>query len=516
MSQPNRPGRPSPPAGARAPARTFPLPALVARPGYAWLVVGTVCIGAFMAALDASIVTIALPTVADSFHVGLNLAAWVTIAYLLTLTALVVTFGRLADMFSRRTIYTAGFSVFIVGSALSGAAPVFGFLLGARVLQAIGAGMLQANSVAIVTAAAPPGQRGRAIGLQAAAQAIGLALGPTIGGLLVGFLGWRAIFYVNVPVGILGTLAGICLLPDDRRERAEQPAATATKSGFDLGGAALLAVALLGMMFGLTQGYKIGWLSPSVLAGFGVAVVGLIALVLVERGARFPLVQPALLKVPIFVWGNLTGLLTYAAMFGVLFLMPFEFERAFRLSPALSGILITAVPLAMMLSSPLGGILADRYGAHKLTVAGAILMEVGLVALALVGGLGSPYLLLVPLAVVGVGMGLFTPPNNSSVMGSAPPAFLGTAGGVLNMARSLGMSIGSAVAATLYASFLLVYAGNEHSLATPSNLAACRDALIGFALLTAVTVAVSVVKGDPGEPQAGAPAGERSLFVGEV
>ena len=491
----------------------LPLPTLAARKGYPWLVVGTVCVGAFMAALDASIVTIALPTLAGSFHVGLNLAAWVTIAYLLTLTALVVTFGRLADMFSRRSVYTAGFSVFIVGSALSGAAPSFPILIAARVLQAVGAGMLQANSVAIVTAAAPRGERGRAIGFQAAAQAIGLALGPTIGGLLVGWLGWRAIFYVNVPVGILGTLAGLALLPDDRRGR-QPDAAGARRVGFDVPGAALLAVALVGLMFGLTQGYKIGWLSPAVLVGFAVTLAALAGVVAVERRSRFPLVQPALLRIPIFVWGNLTGLLTYAALFGVLFLMPFEFERAFHMPPALSGAFITIVPLSMMAASPFGGTLADRYGAYRLTLVGAALMELGLVALALLGGLDSSYLLLAPLAVVGVGMGLFTPPNNSSVMGSVPAENLGTAGGVLNMARSLGMSMGSAIAATLYASFLLVYAGSEHSTLTPANLAACRNAFLGFALLTALTVVFSLTKGDTAAPKG--TAGERSLFVGEV
>ena len=417
----------------------------------------------------------------------------------------------MADLVSRRTIYTAGFGVFIVGSALSGAAPDFAVLLGARVLQAVGAGMLQSNSVAIVTAAAPPGERGRAIGFQAAAQAIGLALGPTIGGLLVGWLGWRAIFYVNVPVGILGTLAGLALLPDDSRERA---LGEGRRVGFDVPGAVALAVTLVALMFGITQGYKLGWTSPPVLASFAAAIGALGVLAVVERRTRFPLVHPALLRVPIFMWGNLTGLLTYATLFGVLFLMPFEFERAFHLTPALAGLLLTAVPLSMMATSPFGGLLADRYGAHRLTSLGAILMEFGVIALALLGGLRSPYVLLAPLVVVGIGMGLFTPPNNSSVMGSAPSAHLGTAGGVLNMARSLGMSIGSAIGATLYASFLLVYTGTEHSLATTPNLAACRDAFLGFALIAAATVMFALTRGDDGS--ATPTPGERQPFVAEL
>ena len=497
-------------SGTRVGALTLPIPAWTRLPRYPWLVVGTVCIGAFMAALDASIVTIALPSIGASYHIGLNLAAWVSISYLLTLTALVVTFGRVADLLSRRTVYTAGFSVFIIGSALTGAAPTFPIMIASRVLQAIGAGMLQANSVAIVTAAAPPGGRGRAIGFQAAAQAIGLSLGPTIGGLLVADFGWRSVFYVNVPVGILGTLAGLAILPADRPK--ERPKGKGL--GFDAPGAVFLAFTLVALMFAVTQGYKLGWTSPAVLASFAAAVAGGVVLALVERKSPHPLVHPALLRLPVFMVGNLTGLLSYATTFGVLFLMPYEFTRAFHLGTALSGLLITAVPLAMMAASPFGGSLADRYGAERLTIAGAAVMEVGMLGLALLGFTDSAYALVPALIVIGIGMGLFTPPNNSSVMGAAPDAHLGTAGGVLNMARSLGMSMGSAVAATLYASFLVMYAGREDSLSMLPNLQACRDAFLGFALIAAVTVMFTLIRSDNNTGDRGVRTDrERTVFI---
>lgn len=502
---------------------TLPIPAWTRSSRYAWLVIGTVCVGAFMSALDASIVTIALPTIGAAYHVGLNLAAWVSIAYLLTLTALVVTFGRVADLLSRRLVYTAGFGVFIVGSALTGAAPTFGILIASRVLQAIGAGMLQANSVAIVTANAPPGGRGRAIGFQAAAQAVGLSLGPTIGGLLVAGLGWRSVFYVNVPVGILGTLAALALLPDDRAiARQATPASQGEPAkprvAFDIPGAGLLAALLAGLLFGLTQGYKLGWTSPAVLGAFALAAGSAGALAWVERRAHAPLIPPALLRLPVFVIGNVTGLLSYATTFGVLFLMPFEFTRAFHLGTAVSGLLLTAVPLAMMAVSPIGGSLADRYGTERLTVVGAAVIEVGLLGLALLGFTGSVFALVPALLVVGLGMGLFTPPNNSSVMGAAPDALLGTAGGVLNMARSLGMSMGSAIAATLYASFLLAYAGSETSLRRFPNLESFRAVFLGFALLAALTVMFSLLRSDT-TPSGGVrtrPDPERALWAGEV
>lgn len=477
------------------PGSGLPLERFTRLGAYPWLVVGTVCIGAFMAALDASIVNIALPDIQNGFHVGINTVGWVAIAYLLTLTALVVLFGRISDMVGRRTVYSTGFTVFIVGSAISGAAPNFGVLIAARVMQAIGAGMLQANSVAIVTAAAPPGQRGRAIGIQAAFQAIGLALGPTIGGLLVSIASWRAIFYVNVPVGIIGTLAGILILPQDHVvKRAVQSGVDEVKKrmGLDVPGAALLAIALVGIMFALTQGSTLGWTSPLILAGAGVFVVGGIFMVLWEGRAKSALIDPALLKIRIFVMGNLTGLLTYSVTFGTLFLIPYELRRAFHMGPALAGLLLTAVPLSMMAISPFAGGLSDRFGPQKLTVAGTISMAIGTAGLAFMGYTGSGYALIPAMLFVGVGMGLFTPPNNSSVMGSVPSAQLGTTGGVLNMARSLGMSFGNAVAATLFPLFLIVYGGISRTLVPSVNLAAARDAFGGLFLLTILALALSM------------------------
>lgn len=462
---------------------------------YPWLVVGTVCVGAFMAALDASIVNIALPDIQTGFHVGINTVGWVAIAYLLTLTSLVVLFGRISDMVGRRTVYSTGFTVFIVGSAISGAAPSFAVLIAARVMQAVGAGMLQANSVAIVTAAAPPGQRGRAIGIQSAFQAIGLALGPTIGGLLVSIASWRAIFYVNVPVGIIGTIAGILILPQDHAiKQAARAGAEQVKKrlGLDVPGATLLAISLVGIMFALTQGSTMGWTSPMVLAGLGAFVVMGLLMVLWEGRARSALIDPALLRIKIFVMGNLTGLLTYSIMFGTLFLIPYELRRAFLIGPALAGLLLTAVPLSMMAISPFAGGLSDRFGPQRLTVSGTILMGIGTLGLALVGYTGSPYSLIPAMLFVGVGMGLFTPPNNSSVMGSVPSQQLGTTGGVLNMARSLGMSFGNAVAATLFPLFLIVYGGVGRTLVPSVNLAAARDAFMGLFLLSMLALALSL------------------------
>ncbi len=204
-------------------ARRVPLAWFCARPGYRWWVVGTVCLGAFMGQLDASIATLVIPTLRVVFHERLADVEWVAISYLLTLVGLVVMFGRLADMFGRKELYTLGFVVFTAGSVACGAVRHLETLILARVGQALGAAMLQANSVAIITQAVDKSELGRAIGVQGAAQVVGLSVGPGLGGLLISVLGWRWVFYMNLPVGVVGTLSGWLILPATEQRSRREP-----------------------------------------------------------------------------------------------------------------------------------------------------------------------------------------------------------------------------------------------------------------------------------------------------
>jgi MFS family permease len=199
-----------------------PLRGLARLDCYPWLVVGTVCIGAFMGQVDASIAQLVLPELEREFHASIGAVAWVSIAYLLVVAAMVPVFGRLADMVGRKLLYCGGFVVFVMGSGLCGLAPSLDTLVGARVLQALGASLLQANSVAIIVAAAAQARRGRALGLQSAAQAVGLSAGPGLGGFLIAALGWRSVFWINLPVGLLGAVLGLLVLPRTERPPAPQ------------------------------------------------------------------------------------------------------------------------------------------------------------------------------------------------------------------------------------------------------------------------------------------------------
>jgi len=410
------------------------------RPSSFWLAVAAVCIGAFMGQLDASIVTVALPTLQRTFHSSVGAVTWVGLSYLLVLVATVVAVGRFADMWGRKLLYVYGFGVFIIGSALCGLAPGLGWLIGFRALQAVGAALLQANSVAIIVLAVPKPSLGKAIGIQGAAQAVGLALGPTVGGFLLAAGGWRLIFFVNVPFGLLGMIAGILLIPRSRHLQDQV--------AFDWLGFTLFFPSVVALFAAISFGNARGWTSPSIL---GLLVGGsglLVAFIRRERRCEHPMLDLELFRDSRFSAGITSGLLSYLVMFGVLFLVPFYLERGVGLGSGRAGLELMVMPVALGATAPFAGRLADRVGSRPLTVGGMVCVAAGLLALAV---LRPPTgLFLVLLAVIGIGMGAFTPPNNAAIMGSAPPGQAGVASGVLNMTRGMGTSLGLAVTGLIF------------------------------------------------------------------
>ena len=454
------------------------------------------CVGAFLGQLDASIAGLVLPTLEQVFGVPVASVEWVAIGYLLTLAALVVPLGRLGDLVGRKVLYTWGFVVFVAGSALCGVAPGLGWLVAFRVAQAAGAAMLQANSVAIITAAVPRRALGRAIGVQGAAQAVGLSIGPSIGGLLIDSLGWRWVFFIAVPFGLLGTVLAWLVLPLSRPTSEADVAAEAER--FDWPGTVLLAPAVGLSLLGLTYGNSWGWTSAALVSTAGLAAVCLGLLVHVERRSRSPLIDLQLLRVRTFSRGLLAGLLSYAVLFGSLFLLPFYLERILGQSAAQTGLLLTPVPIALGVMAPFAGMLTDRIGPGPPTVAGMAIAALALVGLALASSL-SLSLTLVLLACLGIGLGLFTPPNNSAIMGSAPANRLGVAGGMLNMTRSLGTSIGVASTGAVLAIRLSARLGAhvESTLDAPlaALLPAFGETLLFLAALAVLAAVVSSSRG---------------------
>ncbi len=442
------------------------------RPSAYWLVVATVCVGAFMGQLDASIVTLAFPTLQRQFHANLASVEWVALSYLVVLIASLTAVGRLADMIGRKLLYTYGFVAFAAASAACGFAPGLGWLIGFRAVQAIGAAMLQANSVALITNAVPQHRIGHALGVQGAAQALGLALGPTVGGLLIGSLGWRWIFFVNVPIGIVGTTAGWFFLPRSRDLAARRP--------FDAAGLALFVPAVATGLVGLSFGEHAGFGSPGIVAALVACAFFATLFYLHERRIEAPMLDLALFRVTAFRAGTAASLLSYLVMFGLLFVVPFVLENTRHLSPTSAGLALTALPAALAVVAPFAGRHALSARAGTLAGAGLLAVAVALATAAITApGIG---LMVAVLAVVGAGLGAFMSPNNAAIMHAAPRLQSGQAAGVLNTTRGLGTALGVAVTATIYGAV----AGHSH-------LTTAAQTMSGFRVAAAVLAALAVV-----------------------
>ncbi|WP_423184280.1 DHA2 family efflux MFS transporter permease subunit [Arthrobacter sp. NyZ413] len=448
------------------------------RPGAPWLVVATVCIGAFMGQLDASIVTLAVPSIRSDMNASLAQVEWVALIYLLVLVGSISAVGRLADMVGRKLLYTYGFGLFTLASLGCALAPDITWLLVARAVQAVGAAMLQANSVALIRTSMPAGKLGKAIGLQGAAQAIGLAMGPSVGGLLIGLGGWRWVFFVNIPAGIIGLLLGWFLLP---RTRVKAP-----RARLDWPGLLALMPAVGTLLLALSEASRFGFGNLTVLGLLAAALILFVLFVLRERRATHPLVDLSLFRSGIFTRGVATGLLGYLVLFGVLFVTPLHLESAYLLPPAQAGLLLTILPVALGLVAPVAGLLADRLGARLPASAG-----MGLVAGALAVLVFSSHELWATagaLAAMGLGLGLFTPANNASVAAAGHDHQAGMVSGVLNMTRGIGTSLGVALGAAAYS--LANSLGAAAGAPTVSGLG-FRMAVALFAVLAGTAAALS-------------------------
>ena len=413
-----------------------------------WFAVGTVCFGAFMGQLDASIVTVAFPALQRQFGTGLAATQWVSLAYLLVLTALLVPAGRWSDRAGRKLLYLFGFVLFSAASAACGLAPSLGVLVVLRVVQAGGAALLQANSVALVVTSVPARTRRAALGIQAAAQALGLACGPVVGGELVGTVGWRWVFLINVPVGLLAVVAGWYLLPRTRPDgglaagHRDAGRDGAGGRGVDLGGMGLLAVSTSSGMLAVSSLAGLGLPAGALAACVATAATAGAILVRHSRRAQAPLLDLRALAAA--GTGPALGgaLCAYLVLFGPLVLFP-QVISARGGSAASAGLLLTALPAGFGLAA----VAADRlipagWTNRRRCVLGGALTAVCAAALAVPAPDAVSVLLL---GLLGVGLGLYTPANNAEIMASVPTRDAAAAGGMVNMTRGIGTALGVAV-----------------------------------------------------------------------
>ncbi len=447
----------------REPAR----PAAIREHPFApWFALATVCFGAFMGQLDASIVTVAFPALQRQFGTGLAGTQWVSLAYLLMLTALLVQAGRWSDRAGRKLLYLYGFVLFAVASAACGLATSLAMLIALRVAQAGGAALLQANSVALVVTSVPARTRRAALGVQAAAQAVGLASGPAIGGVLVAAVGWRWVFFLNVPVGLLAVVAGWYLLPRTRRaavnsaavddrgavddrageravgQRGDSRPSGPGSGGADLGGMGLLAASTSAGMLAISSLSGLGLPAWAVVACVAFAFAAGAALVRRELRVAAPLLDLRAMA------GSGTGpalggaLCSYLVLFGPLVLFP-QVVSARGGSAAAAGLLLTALPAGFGFAAACADrLLPAGWANPRRCVLGGALAAAAAAALAVPE---SDAVTVALLCVLGVGLGIYTPANNAEIMAAVPARDAAAAGGMVNMTRGIGTALGVAV-----------------------------------------------------------------------
>ena len=407
-----------------------------------WWVLLAVGIGTFMSALDTSVVNIVLPVVSRDFVSDVATIEWVVTIYLLVVSGLLLSFGRLGDLRGNKPIYVLGFVLFITGSALAGLAPNEFALIGFRAFQALGAAMIFANAPAILTKNFPAEQRGQALGLQGMMTYLGLTVGPSLGGWLTTQFGWRAVFYINIPVGLLALLLTQRVIPrDPPKENAER---------FDLVGAATFMTGLVLLLLALNQGNAWGWTSPLVLSILIIALFVLGIFIFVERRVQMPMLDLSLFRVRLFSAAAASAVLNYICLYSVLFLMPFYLIQGRGLSTGQAGLLLTAQPLVMAFAAPLSGTLSDRIGSRLPGTLGMAILAVGLFMLSRLGANSSQGEIVLGLGIVGLGTGMFVSPNSSALMGSAPRNRQGIAAGILATARNVGMVLGVGLAGAIF------------------------------------------------------------------
>jgi EmrB/QacA subfamily drug resistance transporter len=449
------------------------------------IAVGT---GVFLATIDGSIVNIALPTLVRELATDLAAVQWVVLAYLLTLTTLILGVGRLADMKGKKPIYITGFIVFTVGSVLCGLAPNVYFLIAFRVLQALGGTMLMALGMGILTEAFPPAERGRALGMAGSMVSIGIIIGPTLGGLILGVLSWHWIFFVNLPVGIAGTLLAVRYIPSVRPVGGQR---------FDVWGALTLFAGLFSLLLGLTIGQEAGLTAPLVLVLFAVSIVFLALFVLIESRVRQPMIDLGLFKNDLFSAGLATGLMTFVASSGVMFLMPFYLEGLRGYDTRQIGLMLAGVPIVMGLIAPLSGSLSDRFGTRPMSVIGLVFLLIAYLAVRTLDLNTSALGYVLRFTPFALGMGFFQSPNNSAIMGTAPRDRLGVVSSMIALTRSLGQTVGIALLGTLWAGRVFFHAGAVYpdgatSAPALAQIAGLHDILIGVMAMIAFALGLSV------------------------
>lgn len=419
-----------------------------------------------MATLDISIVNISLPTMVESLHTNFATIQWVVLSYALVLTSMVLGAARLGDMVSKKRVFFIGLNIFTVGSLLCGLAPGVGWLICFRAFQGVGAVMTQALGAAIITEIFPVSERGRALGIMGGIVSVGLAMGPAIGGILIGVAGWRSIFLVNVPIGVITAFIvarQIPLLPPRR-----------SGQHFDALGAVIMLLSLVSYALAMTMSLQVGFSDPTIQLLLGGAIVGLIILALLEKRLKEPMLDPKLFSNVLFTLNLLMGFLVFVCLAGVI-IFPFFLEFVKGYPTEQVGLMMMVVPISMGIFAPLAGSMSDRFGSRAISFIGLLIVLGGCLSIGTMHKEVSALGYILRMIPLGVGLGVFQSPNNSAIMGAVPRERLGVASGLLTLSRTLGQATGVPLMGMLF----IIFASRTGQMASDASLSnAPAEALV--------------------------------------
>ena len=404
-----------------------------------------VAVGTFMGPLDGSVVNIALPSISAFYQVPLSSVEWVVMSYLLIISSLLLTYGRMGDLYGHKRIYIVGFIVFAVGSLICGLSPNIGALITFRAVQAIGAGMMMAMGPAIVTDITPPKERGKSLGIIAISVSIALTAGPALGGFLTHAFGWQSVFFINIPIAIIGALLAYKVIPSLRDHEA-QP--------FDVMGSLLLFLALLCILFPLSYSEKVGWNNPYIIGLLILGIILMVVFLLYESRIKHPMLDLSLFKNRLYSMGNLSAMISYMAMYSVILIMPFYLQDLLGMSPTKAGMMLMPMPLVMLFVAPAAGSISDRVDTRYVSSLGMAVYALGLWMLSTLDVNSTNSIIMLSLGVIGLGSGMFQTPNNSAVLGTAPYNRRGIASSMLAIMRNIGMVLGVAISGAVFSSRL--------------------------------------------------------------
>ena len=453
-----------------------------------WWTLAAVAFALFMIMLDNTVVNVALPSIERDLGLSHRLSAleWVVSGYVLSFAVLMLTGGKLADMFGRRRIFVVGLLVFTLSSLACGLATGAGFLIAARVVQGVGAAFMLPATLSIITATFPPKERGTALGIWAGVSALALAIGPLVGGLITEHFGWNWIFYINVPVGLLGIVAALVVIRESKDTSHEQR--------LDAPGLVTSGVAFFALVFALIESSRYGWGSATILGLFALAVLALAAFTVVESRQRLPMFDLGLFRNGTFVGANIVALLVTLAMFGVFFFISIYLQNVHGYSAVRAGATFLPMTLLIIFLAPVAGRFSDRLGSRGLMVGGMTLTGASLLLFAQLEPHSSFWVIFPALVVGGAGMALVMTPMTAAAMSAVPIDKAGVGSGMLNTFRQVGGALGIAVMGAILSNreTAKLHAGASRVEAFMSGLHEALYVGAGVAFAAALVAAVLV------------------------